>query len=109
MSSRGVAEKSEKAREVVDILEEISILLVKYACCFSGVLTNTFANQNTRLNRAQLSQCISLIENGINPVALAVSRHLVLGDELIMSCLQNAIKDVRGGSADLQKDFGRAE
>jgi hypothetical protein len=28
--------------------------------------------QNTQLDRSQLSLCISLIENGINPEALAV-------------------------------------
>ncbi|KAJ4537040.1 hypothetical protein HRR86_001347 [Exophiala dermatitidis] len=47
--------KREKAREVVDILEEISVLL------------------NTQLDRTQLSLCVSLIENGVNPEALAVS------------------------------------
>ncbi|KAI1622381.1 mitotic-spindle organizing gamma-tubulin ring associated-domain-containing protein [Exophiala viscosa] len=46
--------KREKAREVVDILEEISMLL------------------NTQLDRTQLSLCVSLIENGVNPEALAV-------------------------------------
>ncbi|ETI23616.1 mitotic-spindle organizing protein 1 [Cladophialophora carrionii CBS 160.54] len=50
------ADKREKAREVVDILEEISILL------------------NTQLDRTQLSLCVSLIENGVNPEALAVSQ-----------------------------------
>ncbi|KAF2428965.1 mitotic-spindle organizing protein associated with a ring of gamma-tubulin 1 [Tothia fuscella] len=47
--------KREAAREVVDILHEISTLL------------------NTHLNRHQLSYCVSLIENGVNPEALAVS------------------------------------
>ncbi|KAK7554313.1 mitotic-spindle organizing gamma-tubulin ring associated-domain-containing protein [Phyllosticta paracitricarpa] len=49
------ADKRQAAREVVDILEEIATLL------------------NTKLNRTQLSYCISLIENGVNPEALAVS------------------------------------
>jgi mitotic-spindle organizing protein 1 len=47
--------KKEKAREVIDILEEISVIL------------------NTQLDRTQLSLCVSLMENGVNPEALAVS------------------------------------
>lgn len=34
--------------------------------------------QNTQLDRSQLSLCISLIENGINPEALAVCGSLPL-------------------------------
>ncbi|KAJ5151851.1 hypothetical protein N7492_010146 [Penicillium capsulatum] len=45
--------KRAKAREVIDILEDISKLL------------------NTNLNRTELSLCVSLIENGVNPDALA--------------------------------------
>ncbi|ETN40765.1 mitotic-spindle organizing protein 1 [Cyphellophora europaea CBS 101466] len=45
--------KKEKAREVIDILQEISVLL------------------NTQLDRTQLSLCVSLMENGVNPEALA--------------------------------------
>ncbi|KAH9874557.1 hypothetical protein IAQ61_003746 [Plenodomus lingam] len=41
------------AREVIDILHEIATLL------------------NTHLDRQQLSYCVSLIENGANPEALA--------------------------------------
>lgn len=48
-------EKRQAAREVIDILHEISVLL------------------NTHLDRTQLSLCVSLIENGVNPEALAVS------------------------------------
>ncbi|KIW01802.1 mitotic-spindle organizing protein 1 [Verruconis gallopava] len=48
-----VAEKRQAAREVIDILHEIATLL------------------NTGLNRQQLSYCVSLIENGVNPEALA--------------------------------------
>ncbi|OCK77396.1 hypothetical protein K432DRAFT_384722 [Lepidopterella palustris CBS 459.81] len=47
------AEKRQAAREVIDILQEIATLL------------------NTNLNRQQLSYCVSLIENGVNPEALA--------------------------------------
>ncbi|KAF7512396.1 hypothetical protein GJ744_001331 [Endocarpon pusillum] len=61
-------EKKEKAREVVDILEEISLLL------------------NTHLDRPQLSLCVSLIENGVNPEALAT-----------------AISDLRRDADDLQR------
>jgi len=41
------------ARDVIDILEEISALL------------------NTHLDRQTLSLCVSMIENGVNPEALA--------------------------------------
>lgn len=69
MSSKGPREeKKEKAREVVDILEEISLLL------------------NTHLDRPQLSLCVSLIENGVNPEALAT-----------------AIRDLRHEAEELQK------
>ncbi|KAF2273538.1 uncharacterized protein EI97DRAFT_342988, partial [Westerdykella ornata] len=51
--------KRKAAREVIDILHEIATLL------------------NTHLDRHQLSYCVSLIENGANPEALAnVIRHL---------------------------------
>ncbi|KEF61251.1 mitotic-spindle organizing protein 1 [Exophiala aquamarina CBS 119918] len=66
--------KREKAREVVDILEEISILL------------------DTQLDRTQLSLCISLIENGVNPEALAT-----------------AIKELRRETQDLEQDSGISE
>ncbi|KAF2484339.1 mitotic-spindle organizing gamma-tubulin ring associated-domain-containing protein [Neohortaea acidophila] len=45
--------KRKAARETIDILHEISILL------------------NTQLDRQSLSYCVSLIENGVNPEALA--------------------------------------
>ncbi|KAK4993848.1 hypothetical protein LTR50_000061 [Elasticomyces elasticus] len=47
--------KRKAARETIDILHEISTLL------------------NTHLDRQSLSYCVSLIENGVNPEALAVS------------------------------------
>ncbi|KAE8136172.1 mitotic-spindle organizing gamma-tubulin ring associated-domain-containing protein [Aspergillus pseudotamarii] len=47
-------DKRQAAREVIDILHEISILL------------------NTALDRTDLSLCVSLIENGVNPDALAM-------------------------------------
>ncbi|EEA27701.1 hypothetical protein TMatcc_004004 [Talaromyces marneffei ATCC 18224] len=46
-------EKRQAAREVIDILYEISTLL------------------NTHLDRTELSLCVSLIENGVNPDALS--------------------------------------
>ncbi|OJK02937.1 hypothetical protein ASPACDRAFT_1853505 [Aspergillus aculeatus ATCC 16872] len=46
-------DKRQAAREVIDILHEISTLL------------------NTHLDRTELSLCVSLIENGVNPEALA--------------------------------------
>ncbi|OAX84925.1 mitotic-spindle organizing protein 1 [Emergomyces africanus] len=46
-------EKRQAAREVIDILHEISTIL------------------NTHLDRTELSLCVSLIENGVNPEALA--------------------------------------
>ncbi|KAK4894021.1 hypothetical protein LTR27_007605 [Elasticomyces elasticus] len=45
--------KRKAARETIDILHEISTLL------------------NTNLDRQSLSYCVSLIENGVNPEALA--------------------------------------
>ncbi|KAK5137381.1 hypothetical protein LTR08_008959 [Meristemomyces frigidus] len=45
--------KRKAARETIDILHDISILL------------------NTHLDRQPLSYCVSLIENGVNPEALA--------------------------------------
>ncbi|KAF2201247.1 hypothetical protein GQ43DRAFT_371893 [Delitschia confertaspora ATCC 74209] len=45
--------KRKAAREVIDILHEIATLL------------------NTHLDRQQLSYCVSLIENGASPEALA--------------------------------------
>ncbi|KAK6499221.1 hypothetical protein TWF506_003849 [Arthrobotrys conoides] len=57
MSSRGTPATgsggNSAARQVIDILHEISTLL------------------NTKLDRTTLSLCVSLIENGVNPEALA--------------------------------------
>ncbi|EEQ35689.1 conserved hypothetical protein [Microsporum canis CBS 113480] len=58
-------DKRQAAREVIDILHEISTLL------------------NTHLDRTELSLCVSLIENGVNPEALALTR------------VQNVIKELR--------------
>ncbi|MCJ1451240.1 hypothetical protein MMC28_001576 [Mycoblastus sanguinarius] len=53
MPSADTQSKRQAAREVIDILSEISLLL------------------NTHLDRSTLSLCVSLIENGVNPDALA--------------------------------------
>ncbi|KAI1438621.1 mitotic-spindle organizing protein 1 [Xylaria sp. CBS 124048] len=52
-SSKEDNEKQDAARQAVDILHEISIIL------------------NCHLDRRTLSVCISMIENGVNPEALA--------------------------------------
>lgn len=64
--------KREKAREVVDILEEISMLLVGSPHALKFIHTKD-DSKDTELDRSQLSLCVSLIENGVNPEALAVS------------------------------------
>lgn len=62
--------KRQAAREVIDILQEISELLV---CLFDVTQKpSTNRQQNTNLDRTQLSLCVSLIENGVDPQALAV-------------------------------------
>ncbi|KAH8150347.1 uncharacterized protein LAJ45_05558 [Morchella importuna] len=52
-AERAPSKRQQAAREVVDILHEISTLL------------------NTHLDRNALSLCVSLVENGVNPEALA--------------------------------------
>ena len=71
--------KREKAREVVDILEEISMLLVRQSNTFEAIPAD--AVQNTQLDRTQLSLCVSLIENGVNPEALAVGHSREIGGQ----------------------------
>jgi mitotic-spindle organizing protein 1 len=62
--------KRQAAREVIDILHEISVLLV---CSLPVSQRNpNLGKQNTHLDRTELSLCVSLIENGVNPEALAV-------------------------------------
>lgn len=74
------------AGECLDILTDISVLLV----CPLIILNMTdkllrernyqwrrplqlIRDQNSNLNRNQIAICVSLIENGVNPEALAVS------------------------------------
>ena len=67
-------DKRQAAREVIDILHEISTILVSISIQSSwrGKLTYIHL-KNTNLDRTELSLCVSLIENGVNPDALAVS------------------------------------
>ncbi|MCJ1283938.1 hypothetical protein MMC26_003269 [Xylographa opegraphella] len=65
-------QKREAAKEVIDVLQEISLLL------------------NTKLNRTQLSLSVSLIENGVDPEALAV----------VIKELRKAGDKARNGSAE---------
>ncbi|KAH9844615.1 Mitotic-spindle organizing protein 1 [Teratosphaeria destructans] len=65
------ANRRKAAREVIDILHEISTLLVRYTpLCFAKFETDALV-KNTNLDRQSLSYCVSLIENGVNPEALA--------------------------------------
>jgi mitotic-spindle organizing protein 1 len=77
-------DKRKAARETVDILHEISTLLVgalhhrSAGASYVVYVLLTIARlsvtvQNTQLDRNVLAHCVSLIENGVNPEALAVS------------------------------------
>jgi mitotic-spindle organizing protein 1 len=80
--------KKKAARETIDILHEISTLLVSHLnrkpiyIQFKGFLCGksplTPIQKNTDLDRQSLSYCVSLIENGVNPEALAVSRIIIV-------------------------------
>ncbi|MCJ1412292.1 hypothetical protein MMC19_006385 [Ptychographa xylographoides] len=78
-------QKREAAREVIDVLQEIAVLL------------------NTKLNRTQLSLSVSLIENGVNPEALAVcafpissySRWLILVEQTVIKELRKVSEKAR--------------
>ncbi len=73
MPSAEITSKRQAAREVIDILSEISLLLVRVPWCPCSQYIDRTATQNTHLDRSTLSLCVSLIENGVNPEALAVS------------------------------------
>lgn len=76
--------KRRAARETIDILHEISTLLVRLLSPFkptrlirshvrgTDCAADATESQNTQLDRHTLSYCVSLIENGVNPEALAV-------------------------------------
>jgi len=77
------SEKQAAAQQAVDILHEISTILVGFTG--GGPTCKTMRGsrftdrawspppQNCHLDRRTLSICISMIENGVNPEALAVS------------------------------------
>ena len=64
--------KRKAARETIDILHEISTLLVRSTINPVEETGKADCTQNTHLDRQSLSYCVSLIENGVNPEALAV-------------------------------------
>lgn len=81
----GSSSRQQAAKDVVDVLNEMSTILVRaLSRHFSPQLTPP---KHTGLDRTTLSLCISLIENGVNPEALAVS---------ISSVLQRAAADEAG-------------
>ena len=63
--------KRKAARETIDILHDISTILVCESASQMAALADRRIQQ-TDLDRHVLSYCVSLIENGINPEALAV-------------------------------------
>ena len=68
-------DKRRAARETIDILHEISTLLVRPSLRLHPIprlCSVLIMKQNTQLDRHTLSYCVSLIENGVNPEALAV-------------------------------------
>lgn len=74
---RKQTQKQAAAKEAVDILQEISTILVSaQSVCIDeqlGLTASSTTNpQNCHLDRQTLSLCISMIENGVNPEALAV-------------------------------------
>jgi len=75
------SDKHAAAQQAVDILHEISTILVRQskpntrevnAACSEANSCQTL--QNCHLDRKTVSICISMIEKGVNPEALAVSR-----------------------------------
>lgn len=65
--------KKQAATDVINISEEIATLLVCRAPLLTPIQTAYPERQNCHLTRHQLSLCVSLIQNGVNPEALAVS------------------------------------
>jgi mitotic-spindle organizing protein 1 len=96
MSPPDVDDKRKAAREVIDILHEIATLLVSSPSSSCESAPSKHA-QNTHLNRQQLSYCVSLIENGVNPEALAVRVPFIASSPVrnINHDPQNVIKELR--------------
>lgn len=68
------AEKQAAAQQAVNILHEISTILVSGRATIAAEAKSIDKQlQNCHLDRQTLSICISMIEKGINPEALAVS------------------------------------
>lgn len=74
-------DKRAAAQQAVDILHEISTILVRFSPAAAPPpprsrdaerLTRSLTLQNCHLDRKTLSICIALIERGVNPEALAV-------------------------------------
>jgi mitotic-spindle organizing protein 1 len=75
------------AREVIDILHEIATLLVHGPLVPQLDGASNKQHQNTHLDRQQLSYCVSLIENGASPEALAVrSLHVLEAQSVVWPC-----------------------
>ena len=72
MPPGGSSSRQQAAKDVIDVLNEISTILVRPPRRRS-TLTAAYTVQHTGLDRTTLSLCVSLIENGVNPEALAVS------------------------------------
>jgi hypothetical protein len=92
------------AREALDIIEEISNLLVRKRVFpslppyhwGSWYHQLTQEAQNTHLTRKQLASCVSLIKNGVNPEALAVCfADFVTETDPALTCEKNLIKELR--------------
>lgn len=69
MNPDRATEKQAAAQAAVDILHEMSTILVS-PLHRHGEKTRS-NRQNCHLDRRELSICISMIENGVSPVALA--------------------------------------
>jgi hypothetical protein len=71
-----------------------------------GSLTTTFSNfsQNADLDRQTLSICISLIENGVNPEALAVSRFCLCVQKLVLKILESVVRELKRDAEEVRKE-----
>jgi mitotic-spindle organizing protein 1 len=102
----GGTSRQRAAKDVVDVLNEISTLLVFFTLPPS---LRSVADEikNTGLDRTTLSLCVSLIENGVNPEALAVSKPLGICDANA-NAGQTVIKELRREARALeQQPVGR--
>lgn len=66
-------DKHAAATEAVDILHEIATILVLPTALNTFQTQANRPTQNTDLDRRAISICISLVEQGVNPEALAAS------------------------------------